>query len=59
MIIVYEGNDETLICDKKDEKKMLKEYFINGGRNTEEYDRFEVNVGVIRIRSETDLRIEK
>lgn len=42
MIIVYEGSDEVIVCEKKSEKAIVKAFFKNGGRNIEEYDRQEV-----------------
>lgn len=43
MIIVYEGDGEVIVCEKKNEKAIVKGFFgDNGGRNIEEYDRKEV-----------------
>ena len=38
MMVIYSSEHECLICEKKNEKKMLKEWFIDGGRNAEDYD---------------------
>ena len=45
MIVVYEGDGEVIVCEKKSEKAVVKGFFgDNGGknRNIEEYDRKEV-----------------
>lgn len=47
-MITYSNGSEVLVCDKKDEKKLLKEYFGKGGRDTDEYDREESQVVEIR-----------
>jgi hypothetical protein len=41
MLVAYTGVDEVIVCDKKDEKNMLKEYFTDGGRSKDDYDREE------------------
>ena len=51
-LIVYQGNDELLICTPKEEKKMMRTYFAkNMGRDKEEYDRTELNNSIFRILS--------
>jgi len=42
MIIVFEGNGELIACTKRVEKKVIKEFFTEGKRNLEEYERTEV-----------------
>jgi len=37
--IVYQCEDETLICTKKSEPLFLSEWFEGTGRKIEEYDR--------------------
>lgn len=51
MLIVYEGAHEVLVCRPKDEKLLLKDYFSNGGRDLEQYDRLEVKDSVVQIES--------
>ncbi len=61
MIIVYSGNGEILICEENKEEKLIDEYFTNGGRDKQEYDRIKTdeNCYFIRIESrDPDLRIE-
>lgn len=41
MIIAYSDGYEVLVCEKKNEKEMLKIWFKKGGRNLEDYDRDE------------------
>ena len=44
MIVAYSSNDEVLVCEKKDEKYLLQEWFAKGtGRNRIDYDRTETN----------------
>jgi hypothetical protein len=38
-LVVYENDGEVLICAKKDEQDLLREYFKLGGRDVDEYDR--------------------
>lgn len=42
MIVVYRGHGEIIACTKKAEKKVIKDFFTEGGRNLDEYDRDEV-----------------
>jgi hypothetical protein len=42
MLVVYEGADEVIVCEKKLEKKIIKDFFSEGGRDLEEYERREV-----------------
>ena len=39
MLIVYSGNSEILVTTPEKESLMLLEYFEEGGRDLEEYDR--------------------
>ena len=39
MLIVYAGNGEVIVCMKDDEDKAVQNYFKNGGRDVNEYDR--------------------
>ena len=57
-LVIYESNSETLVCTKKDEKKLIKEYFKNGGRSLDEYDRSEC-AGIIEIRSKVITSVEE
>ena len=51
-MVIYQGSNEILICLKKNEKKMLKEYFSDGDRNPDDYARDEVTEnGVFQITS--------
>lgn len=44
MLVKYSGDDEVIVCARKNEKKMLKEYFEEGGRDIDDYDREECEV---------------
>jgi hypothetical protein len=50
-MVVYSNDAEVLVCTAgKGEANMLKEYFVNGGRNQEDYDRTVIE-GCVEIRS--------
>jgi hypothetical protein len=57
MLVSYSCDTETLVCDIKDEKKLLKIYFKEGGRNVEEYDRLETN-GVVSIEARNKTSVD-
>jgi len=58
MIVVYEGNDEVLVCTLEAEHKLIADYFSNpNDRNIEEYDRTLSPENVIAVRS-TGLRVD-
>ena len=43
MMIVFDGAfGEVIVCEEKDEKSVIEEYFVNGGRDLDYYDRIEV-----------------
>jgi len=50
-LVIYEGNNEVIICAKKDEAKMLHDYFTGGigDRVLEEYDRTKSNQGSVVV----------
>lgn len=50
MMVIYEGVDETLICTPSHEDALVKEYFTEGGRSLEDYDR-QVVEGTVEITS--------
>ena len=47
-LITYTGADEVLISTEAHEPELLFEYFEQGGRNLDEYDR-EVYNGVVEV----------
>lgn len=49
MLIVYASDDEMLICTPDSEPQMLLEYFEQGGRDLEDFDREVRRDGVINI----------
>lgn len=50
MLVVYSNDGEVLVCEKKDEKKLLDTYFGPDNRSLDEYDREENEVVEIRNR---------
>jgi len=46
---IFEGNNEIIICRKKDREATIKEWFTDTGRYLEDYDQTETNDKVIRI----------
>jgi len=54
MLVVYDNGNEVLVCTSgKDEKKMLKDYFTNGGRSLNDYDRTIIPILSIKGLAET------
>lgn len=49
MLIIYSSHDEMLICTPDSEPQMLLEYFEQGGRDLEDFDREVRRDGVINI----------
>jgi len=49
-LVKYDDGSEVLICELTHEDTLIKEYFIDGGRNVEEYDR-ELCEGTIEVNS--------
>ena len=47
-LITYQGDGEILICTPETEPELLGEFFGEGNRNLEDYDR-EVRNGIIEI----------
>ena len=47
-MIIYEGNDEIIVTTAEKEADCIREWFTEGGRNIDEYDRrpFEYLPGV-------------
>ena len=42
VLVVYQACDETLVCLKKDEKRLIKEFFTeSSSRELISYDRYE------------------
>ena len=39
MIVVYYMHNEVLVCEEEDEEQLLKEYFVEGKRDMQEYER--------------------
>jgi hypothetical protein len=48
MLIVYTSGEEVFVCKRKEEKEFLKAYFTEGGRNTDDFDRLEIE-GAVEI----------
>lgn len=54
MLITYSGNGEFLVCEQEAEAQMLTDYFIEGDRDLEDYDR-EIFEGYVSISSQVKL----
>ena len=50
-LVAYSGFGELLVCAKADEPRLLKEWFKEGGRELDEYDRDE-GTGIMELRLE-------
>jgi hypothetical protein len=51
MLVIYEGKGEIFFSSKKDEKQMIKEFFTEGDRDIDEYDRTVDDFALIESRS--------
>ncbi len=49
MLIVYEGQDEVIVTTDELEKQTLKEWFKDGDRDLEDYDRIEIKDEAVAI----------
>jgi hypothetical protein len=49
MFIVYKGDDEVLVTTSKKENLAIREYFIEGGRDLDDYDRIEVEDCAVQV----------
>lgn len=54
--IIYSGREETIVCTPENEKKMLKQYFKDGGRDIDEYDRYESFDIAVSVEARTHLQ---
>ena len=48
MMVIYDSGNEVLVCELSHEDTLKKEYFEEGGRDYDEYDRSMVE-GTIEI----------
>lgn len=39
MLVAYCGRNEVIVCNLRDEEQLLEEYFKNGKRDINDYDR--------------------
>ena len=51
MLVMYESGEEVIVCESAEEAQVIKEYFIDGGRSFEDFDRTEYPDGVATIGS--------
>ncbi len=51
MFVVYDNGEECIITTVKNERKTLKMYFFEGGRDVEEYNRKEVSDIAVHVYS--------
>ena len=45
-IIMFYGNDEIILTTSAHRKQTIKEYFLEGGRNLEEYEEKETKTNI-------------
>ncbi len=57
MFIVYEGDDEVFVTTPQNELEALKEWFEDGGRSVDDYDRIVSTENAIRISSKLQLEV--
>ena len=41
-MIIYSSSNEVIVCEKSNEKQLLLDYFEEGGRDLEDFDREEI-----------------
>jgi hypothetical protein len=49
MLIVYSAEYEVIVTTKENEKQTIKDYFTEGGRDLDSYDREEIKAGAVSI----------
>lgn len=52
MFVVYSGTDEVIITTLENEKHVIEDYFINGRRDINDFDRSEANDKAVLVRAE-------
>lgn len=57
MFIVYEGDDEVLVTTPELEPEALREWFTDGGRSLDDYDRTVSKENAIRISAQLQLDV--
>lgn len=56
--ITYTGDDEILVTTKKNEKKVISEWFsLANGRDSNKYIRYETEDDLVFIRTRVDIYI--
>lgn len=40
-LVIYESDEEIIVCRKSQEVATVKDFFLNGGRNQDDYERME------------------
>lgn len=55
--IVWVGNDEVLVTTKNLERDAIKQWFTDGGRDIEEYDRKETLPGETAVGITSRMRV--
>lgn len=56
MLVIYQNDEEVLVCEKKNEKRLIKEYFEDACRDFDQYDRSTVD-GIVTISNR--LKVDK
>lgn len=51
MFIVYSNESEVIVTTKKNEKRTIKDYFTEAGRDLDEYDREEIKADAVSVRT--------
>jgi len=54
--VIYQGDDETIICTKKNEKEVIKTWFTDCGRDVDEFDRTTSSENAIAVSSDIHVR---
>ncbi len=55
MFVVYENAQEVIVTTEEKEEQAILDYFTNGGRDEEDYNRKEVDEVAVQIAASADL----
>ncbi len=63
MFVIYESNykgtGEILICVTDDEQQLVREYFTEGGRDLDDYDRSTMEGSEYCLRIKSEMRVSR
>ena len=51
MLISYSSLEEVIVCSIEKESQIIKDYFNEGGRDIDNYDRYEIPGDILEIKA--------